>query len=83
MESCKIYSFDCTKRIDKDFIDQKKKFIDDQLNEIDFQFANYSDDDEDALGIMTQKEKTSPRKFSIYQEIMNNDRVNGIYYNFI
>ena len=69
METCKIYSFDCTKRIDKDFIKEKRKFISDKLNQIDFQFGNYSEENIDN-SIKTFQENLKP-KYQVYHQIFN------------
>lgn len=45
LQTCKIFSFGCTERIDKEFVEEKRRFIRDKLDQVDFQFGNYSDDE--------------------------------------
>jgi hypothetical protein len=69
LETCKIYSFGCTRRIDKQFAEEKRKFISDKLNQIDFQFGNYSD----------EESKESRRTlYNVHQQIFNTENTSKV-----
>lgn len=54
LRSGKIFSFDCSRRIDRQFAEEKRSFILEKLSQADFQFGNYSEDE--ALEPQPQKE---------------------------